>query len=420
MNWLFVDGSNNLFKQSKVLKLLNKLSFPKISFVCLIISITCLWYELFFSEIGLGFVQDYNFGVVFLVFALIFCDKKRIISTKAILYLLLFVLSLLISSLVASIVGLEIGMIMIGIMLFCQFVMAFVISSTFQSKRLLVDVILLVSVPLLLTGLIQSFGGEATSKLWVSTAENLVTVRSFGFFGSPNILGSLSMITIIVALFSFLEKKKWYYLAYLVLSLPVLVLTFSRSAWFGLLIGVLLALLIKNWKVILLAPFSLLVLLIPSVRQRVFVAASQDYLVDAAIDGRVWSFNTAMEVSRSAPVFGTGPGSYGGQTAIYYNSPVYLRGLQNGYVALPYTDNQWLQIFIQTGVVGFVFVIGFFVSHIVNNFKQYQKTKSYLSLGVIAATVAVIINGLMANIWEFGAISVLAGSYLGLGSSYEK
>lgn len=400
--------------------LLDKFSFPKISLICLIVSIICLWYELFFTKIGFGFIQNYNFGIVFLVFALVFCDKKRIPSTKAILYLLLFVLSLSVSGLIASLVGLEIGMILTGIMLFCQFGVAFIVSSTLRSKHSLINLILLLSIPILLVGLYQGFGGEATSKLWVSTAENLVTVRAFGFFGSPNILGSLSMITIIMTLFSFLEKRKWYYLAYLALSLPVLVLTFSRSAWFGLLIGVLLALLIKNWKIILLAPFSLLILLIPSVRQRVFVATSQDYLVDAAIDGRVWSFNTAMEVFKSAPVFGTGPGSYGGQTAIYYNSPVYLRGLQNGYVALPYTDNQWLQIFVQTGVVGFVFVIGFFVSHIVNNFRHFQKTKSYLNLGIIAATVAIIINGSMANIWEFGAISVLAGTYLGLGSVYEK
>lgn len=420
VNWLFVDNNTKLFKSSVVLKILDRVSFPRLSITCLVASITCVWYELLFSKLGFNQIENYKLGVVFLFLSLLLCDKKRIQSTRSMVYLMLFIFSMLISGLVASFIGLEIGMIIVGILLFCQFVVAYIIASTYRSKLLLVNIILVLSIPILLFGLYQVIFGEGTSRLWVSASENLVSVRAFGFFGSPNILGSLSMITIIMALFAFLEKKKWYYLVYEIIALPVIIFTFSRSAWVGLLIGVFVALLIKNWKLIFLAPLSLLGLLIPSVRQRVFVATSQDYLVDAAIDGRVWSFNSAMEVFRSSPVFGTGPGSYGGETAIYYNSPIYLRGLQNGYVALPYTDNQWLQVLVQTGLIGSVFIIGFFISHIVNNLRQYRKSKKYLSLGVIAATIAVIINGFMANIWEFGAISILAGSYLGLGNVYEK
>jgi O-antigen ligase len=165
---------------------------------------------------------------------------------------------------------------------------------------------------------------------------------------------------------------------------------------------------------------GLLVLLVPSVRQRLFVAASQSYLVDSAIDGRIWAFNDAVEVFKTSPLVGTGPGTYGGQTAIYYNSPVYLRGMQNGYVALPYTDNQWLQIFVQVGIVGILTIIGFFVSHLTNNLRQYIRSGNYINLGVIAATIAIIVNGFFANIWEFGAISVLAGAYLGLGNNHER
>jgi O-antigen ligase len=272
----------------------------------------------------------------------------------------------------------------------------------------------------LIVGVFHGIWGEATSKLWVSGAENLINSRAYGFFGSPNILGSLSMITIIASLFSFLEKKKWYYLVYLLLALIALILTFSRSAWLGLSIGLVVALLIKNWKLIIFAPFSLILLIIPSIRQRLFVATSQIYLVDATLDGRVWSFNNAIEIFKTAPLIGTGPGSYGGQTAIYYNSPIYLQGMQNGYIALPYTDNQWLQVLVQTGIIGFLSVAGFFISHIINNLRQYRKTGDYISLGIIAATIAIFVNGLFANIWEFGAIAVLSGAYLGLGNYYEK
>jgi O-antigen ligase len=198
------------------------------------------------------------------------------------------------------------------------------------------------------------------------------------------------------------------------------VLTFSRSAWLGLFIGVAAALLIKNWRFVLLAPLGLLALIIPGIRQRLFVSVSQEYLVDAALDGRTWSFNNAIEIFKTSPILGTGPGSYGGQTAIYYDSPIYLRGMQGGYIALPYTDNQWAQILVQVGLVGIICVCGFFISHLVNNLKYYKLSGSYLSLGIIAVTIAVIVNGFFANIWEFGAISVVSGAYLGLGSDYEK
>jgi O-antigen ligase len=320
----------------------------------------------------------------------------------------------------AAINGLEFGMIMTGILLFSQFILAFITASTYKSKITFINIILILSLPILIVGVFQGIWGEATSKLWVSGAENLINSRAYGFFGSPNILGSLSMITIIASLFSFLEKKKWYYLVYLLLALIALILTFSRSAWLGLSIGLVVALLIKNWKLIIFAPFSLILLIIPSIRQRLFVATSQIYLVDATLDGRVWSFNNAIEIFKTAPLIGTGPGSYGGQTAIYYNSPIYLQGMQNGYIALPYTDNQWLQVLVQTGIIGFLSVAGFFISHIINNLRQYRKTGDYISLGIIAATIAIFVNGLFANIWEFGAIAVLSGAYLGLGNYYEK
>lgn len=406
LTWLFVDTNNNLFKNSKLLKLLSKFSNPKLSIVCTWLSLACLWYETLFTRLGIGWIEGYNLGIIFLILALVFCDKRRLHSTRAMIYLILFIVSLLISGLWAAIKGLELGMILTGIMLFSQFVLAFMVASTYKSKTTLINIILLLSLPLLLTGIFQGFWGETAS-------------RVFAFFGSPNILGSLSMITAIVTLFAFLNKKRWYYLVYEFLALVTLVLTFSRSAWLGLVAGIVVVLLIKNWKLVFITPLGFLALLIPSVRQRLFAAASQEYLVDAALDGRTWSFNNAIEVFKTSPILGTGPGTYGGQTAIYYNSPVYLRGMQNGYVALPYTDNQWSEILVQVGLVGVILIGGFFISHFVNNLRQYFKSGNYLSLGIIAVTIAMFVDGIFGNIWEFGAISVLSGAYLGLGNNYE-
>lgn len=416
---LFVDDKMSLFKESVSLGLLNRFNSSKLSQLFLFLSFICLWYESLFSRSGIFLVESLNLGAVFLILSLLFCDKRKIISSRSIMYLILFLLAALVSGLWAAVSGLEMGMIVTGIMLYFQFAAAFVIASTYKDRAALVDVILVLSLPLLLAGIFQVFWGESTSRLWLSSSENLVGNRAYGFFGSPNVFGSIVMITFIAAISAWLDKRKIYYLGYLVLAVIAIALTFSRGAWLGLAAGIVTALLILNWRYVFFAPLGALALLVPSIRQRLSVAFSQQYMVDAAIDGRVWSLNDAIEIFKTSPLLGTGPGSYGGQTAIYYDSPVYLRGIQNGYVALAYTDNQWLQILTQTGIIGAALVGCFFVSVFVNNYRKYLQSRKYFNLGVLAAAVAVVVNGMFANIWEFGAVSVLAGTYLGLGANNE-
>ena len=416
----FWDNSRVLFKDSKILQKLNIFNNQYLSIIFLGLSILSVWYESLFTLLGAGWVESFNLGAIFLFLAFLFCDKRRILSTKSVIYLMLFLFISLVSCLWASLMGLELGMLLIGFLLFCQFVFAFVTASTYKDKFTFINIILVVSLPSLAVGIFQGFFGAATSRLWVSIAEQLVDSRAFAFFSSPNILGSVCMVMSIVAITAWLDQRKWCYLVYTLLAILTLILTFSRSAWLGLAIGIIVALIIKNWKLMAFTPLGFLALLVPSIRQRLLVVFSQSYLVDAALDGRIWSFNNAIEIFKSSPLIGTGPGTYGGQTAIYYDSPIYLRGMQNGYVALPYTDNQWLQVLVQTGVIGALSMGCFFVSHFVSNLRQYIRARQYFSLGIIAATAAIIVNGAFANILEFGAVSILAGAYLGLGGNYEK
>lgn len=417
---IFIDNDLNLFNNSVFLKSLSFLNNSKISFVCLLISITCYWYEVFFTSIGIGLVERFNFAAIFLILALLFCDKKRIKSSMSIRFLMVFSVVLVLSGIAAALNGLVLGMLVNGIMIFCQFIFAFVIALTYKNKRILLDSFLTLSLPMILLGLYQGLAGPKTSRLWVSASESLVDNRAFGFFGSPNILGSVLMLTIIISVFSWFKYRRWFYIGYMALASVVLYFTFSRSAWIGLLTGLGVAIIIKDWRLIKFAPLALLFLLVPSIRQRLSVMVSQQYLVDAAIDGRVWSINNSIEIFKTSPIIGTGPGSYGGETALYYDSPVYLKSMQNGYVALPYTDSQWMQILTQTGVIGAISLGCFFVSAFMNCLIAYIKSKDYLLLGVLAAIVAVVVNGAFANIWEFGAVSVLSGAYLGLGAGDEK
>lgn len=172
LDWLFVDKKENLFKDSKLLGLLSKLDNPKLSIICLGVSLACLWYENLFVQLGLGLVQSLNFGIFFLIFSLLFCSKKRIRSTKALVFLLLFIVSLAISGLWAAVNGFELRMILSGIVLLSQFAIAFVIASTYKSKTLIINLILVLSVPVLLVGCCQGMSGEQTSTITVLSPRN--------------------------------------------------------------------------------------------------------------------------------------------------------------------------------------------------------------------------------------------------------
>lgn len=417
---LFIDGDKNYFENSKLLRFFAKIDRPKLSLAFLILSIACFWYEGFFSQIGLGFVSTYNFASVFLLLALFFCDKKLLKTTRATMYLLAFVLALALSGLWASINGLELGLLVKGILLFLHFVLAYLIASTYQKKSLVIDILIALALPLIAVGLFQGFFGKETSRLWVSAGETLIESRSFGFFGSPNVMGGVMMIVAIASFFRLLDSKKKKYLFPIILAIIVMITTYSRSAWIGFGVGVIVALIIKNWRFVAILPAGLLGLLIPSIRQRLLTAFSQSYLVDSALDGRIWATNNSIEIFKTSPIVGTGPGSYGGETAIFYDSPVYLRGMQNGYVPLAYTDNQWAQLLVQTGIVGILSLAGFFISYFINSLRQYRQTGKILALGCLAVLVALFVAGIFENILEFGAVSTFAGVYLGLGNSYEK
>ena len=421
LTFLFIDKNDtkNHFASSKVLQFLNRLCMPKTSLVLLFASIISFWYENLFVYIGLGFISTLNFGTILLFLAFVVCDKSKIKSSKPIMYLLIFAVSLFVSALISGIFGMPVGLLFDGLVIFSQFILAYIIGSTYPWARLsIINVSLVLMLPLALLGIYQGIFGVDTSALWVSSSEVSITKRAFGFFGSPNILGSLAMLGFIISVLSWMnEKKKSLYIVSSILLAVALVFTYSRSAWIGLGTGLFIVLVIKNWRYIFLVFLGLFGLIIPRVSQRISAVFSEGYLNDATLDGRIWSLNNGLSIFKTSPVFGTGPGSYGGQTAVQYASKTYLEGFQNGYVALAYTDNQWLQILVQTGLFGFLAILGFFVSNICSNLKRYDKTRSNTYLVVTALTIAVIVNGLFANVLEFGAVSVFAGLLLSLGEN---
>lgn len=415
---VFVDNKHPKTLNSRLLGLSRSFEDDQKTIVCLVLFIVLVWYKSWLVDVGL--VGLPILSAILLGLSFWFCRKDHLRLSKPIMFIAIFFGVSLISALSASQSQLTTSLLMNGLFLYFQLGLAYVVGSTIKNKKLLVNSLLIISVPLILVGLYQGLWGPDTSKMWTSGAETLIRRRAFATLGSPNVFGGVIIINILLSVVCLLnnhrqKKIKWWLVVYQMASLVALVLTFSRSAWLAMFGGFLVIIigLCRRWLKFM--PLAVLVLLVPSIRQRLLVVLSFEYRLDSSLDGRHWSFNTAMEVFKKSPLLGTGPGSYGGQTALYHNSPVYLQGLQNGYTPLFYTDNQWVQVLVQTGLFGILALIGFFVAVAVNNIRRYIQKRNYYSLGAVAILVAIIIFGSFANVLEFGAIIWPAGVGLGLG-----
>jgi putative inorganic carbon (hco3(-)) transporter len=403
-----------------------KLSAPIVTEGLLLISVALFWYGGFLKTIGLGFLSGTMVASVLLVLALIFADKSKIKILRPHLYLIFFFILALFSGVLAAWRGISPVLLLSGWALFAQFLIATLAAQgTLKPKRLAASLMYL-SVPMITVGLYQFVSHQATSRLWLSAAEKDISTRAFAFFGSPNVLGAAMAIVALVSAGLFFSDfqndssskgtifEKRFMAVIAVAALVVTIFTFSRSAWLGLVVGILVILVIKNWKLVLLSPLALLALFSAQVRTRVGTVFTTAYWFDSSLDGRLWSLNNGMSLLSKYPFFGTGPGTYGGQLALNYSSPVYLQGIQGGYVPLYFTDNEWLQLLVQTGIIGIILFILFVVEMFYSLVSKYNEYRDMLTLSILGAFVVFLITGFFGNVLEFGAISVFMGILLGI------
>ena len=406
-----------------------RLSLPLVSEILLLLSIGLFWYGGLLPGVGLGFLTTLSLPSITLFLALVFTDKSKVKITRSHVFLILFFVFALFSGVLAAGRGINPVLIVSGWVLFGQFFVAILGAQGAANPRRLIKNVVYLSIPMILVGIYQFISHQVTSRLWVSATETGISTRAFALFGSPNVLGAVAAMVALISAGLFLSDfskdsplKRTVLASFpmaiiSVLATIVTILTFSRSAWVGLTVGIALILVIRNYKLVFLSPLTLLALFIPQIRTRLFTIFTPAYWFDSSLDGRLWSVNNGLHILAKYPVFGAGPGTYGGKLALTYSSPVYLQGIQNGYVALYFTDNQWLQLLVQTGILGIILFTLFVVEMFYYLISQYNGHQNALTLGILGAFVAFIITGFFGNVLEFGAIAVPMGVMLGVGLS---
>lgn len=314
-------------------------------------------------------------------------------------------------------------------------------------RKLLVTMFIIVAVQSVL-GYAQRVIGEPMDTLLLPSAQRTLGslqltsgttqfwdpgARVFGTLGRYDQLGTF-MAFFLILLVAFLYEralpKSEEMPAWLILcgAIPVLGFAYSRSAWFGFALAFFfIALIIKRDKRVLAATMigvSLMFgyLFISGLAVNKLIDYSSQTFSERFFEafsyarwqgeyfglGRVyWMAQTVWTVVPSSPLFGHGPGTYGGgAVAALGNTDVYDElGLPFGvYGTEGYIDNNWFSMWGELGTLGLGAYLVMYITLFLVCLRVYRESKDpetrALALGVASAMIAVSVNAFLATYLE--------------------
>ena len=271
--------------------------------------------------------------------------------------------------------------------------------------------------------------------------------RVFGTLGRYDQLGifmAFGMLVLVAFIYERATNDKdrlWLWLL-LFASLPVLALTYSRSAWFGFVLGFLFigAYMKRDKRVIaamaiipgLLLSYVLITGLVvrelvdvsdQSITHRFFEAFSYERFVGEyhGLGRLYWIVQTLTEVVPASPIFGHGPGTYGGGTAAALgNTQVYDElSLPFGvYGTDGYIDNNWFSLWGELGSLGLVAYLWLYMALFMGCLHVYRysedPTTRALALGACAAMLMVSLNAFLATFLEVRTLAPYLWTFAGV------
>ena len=229
--------------------------------------------------------------------------------------------------------------------------------------------------------LYQYVRGVEIPASWVSQTELGVRTRVFSITGSPNIMGSLLVLLApLCAGGIYYCRKPWLKLFCLALvggALLALLFTFSRGAWIGMIVAVLLFALFVDKRLIALmaAGVSLVLVAVPSITNRITYLFTQDFAEASAVGGRAmrWELGRTL-LTENNPWLGFGLGRYGGAVA-----------MQNKILDATetfdyfYLDNYYLKTMVEMGYLGFIFYCLLILALVIWGLRAIQQSGTRLS-----------------------------------------
>ena len=346
------------------------------------------------------------FSVLYLLFRMLVTRRERIKprATPIDAPILFFLAA---AFLVMMMVSPKMSIAVSGYRAVCQFMLwFFVLTRLIEDDRYLrvfYNTFCVMCVCIALHGIYQYIIGVEIPAGWVSQSEMGVRTRVFSIIGSPNIMGSLMVFAapMLAALTYDKTRPLWGKLllwgAVVVVCVAAL-FTFSRGAWFGLAIAVLLFCLIMDRKLVLLAVFAgvAVLLFVPEISNRITYLFTADFQEATNAGGRAIRWATGFSLLNTNPVFGFGLGRFGG--AIAMQNQV-VDGLKYFYM-----DNYYMKTLVEMGYAGLsaylILLLATVVSCIRGMHKTHRDAHNALAVGMFCGMIGVLAHCYFENIFE--------------------
>ncbi|KHF39600.1 O-antigen ligase family protein [Halalkalibacter okhensis] len=254
-------------------------------------------------------------------------------------------------------------------------------------------------------------------------------IRIYGLIGNPNVLAIY--LTFVLFLTYYLRrfvtgKCLWLVNGGLILILGVFVFTYSRGTWIAVLFGLALYLLLtRNWKLVKHGAFGLVTAILfvyfpvnlavgviedspfatkqekqkeetrADLSSRLSETFNEDILDLSRSTGRIFFITKGFEVFQDHPIIGTGFGTFGDSATKSHSSPIYEEyGIERDF----YSDNQYIQIIVQTGSIGVLLYATFIIGMLLYLWKARKATP--LALVMFAVLAGTLPACMFYNIWE--------------------
>lgn len=366
-------------------------------------------------------IWDEGFIFLLILIFLLRVKTKKIKFTELIYPVLTFLLALLLSSYFTKI---DTRIAFDGIRSYLEMFLFFLIVINFINDKKDIDNFINLSsfsvLILSLYGIYQYIARVSIPSSWIDKdLETTISTRAFSIFGSPNAFAGylILLIPLIFTVFLVEKKltKKLYYFLVLGASLFALLFTLTRAAQISIIFSFLLFTLLYKDKryFLILIIFILIAFSIPQIRIRFLNLLSPIYLEKAKTYGRLFRWNLAISIFSLKPIFGVGPGGFGGAVASRLGM---FEGL--------YVDNYYLKTLVEVGLVGFISFLYLIFSILrkgaSNLINLTQEKEKMICLGIFLGLIAFFLNNITENLWEIPTLSVTMWSLIGILYSFRK
>lgn len=142
-------------------------------------------------------------------------------------------------------------------------------------------------------------------------------------------------------------------------------------------------------------------------------AFSEDTIEQSKSAGRIYYVDRAIAIFKDYPIIGAGFATFGGAATLKYSSPIYEDyDITRNF----YSDNQYILILAETGVVG---VLMLFALIVFLGIFVWKRRNHYFSPLMIFLFLSVIVGGMVYNILENDSFMFYFFATLGLAFQYK-